>query len=253
MVASVPMQTIFGAGSLWAVNQSVSNPTPIRLGITQDISIDFSRSVKTLVGQNSLPFGAAPGVITTKGKVSHGQINGRQLNDLFFAGNASVAGSAIGQTLITDNEAQTAATNVTVTNTPFKEDLGVVYNSTGLPFINVAAGPTVGQYTVNGGGTYGFGSADSGVAVNISYAYTTTSAGTQTFTLSQQPMGSVNTFQAVMNTVYNSKQANIILNACIASKIGLATKLEDFMKPDFEFEAFADSSGTLGKIIVTQS
>ena len=253
MVASVPMQTIFGAGSLWAVNQSVSNPTPIRLGITQDISVDFSRSVKTLVGQNSLPFAAAPGVITTKGKVSHGQISGRQLNDLFFAGNASTAGGAVGQTLVTDNEQQTAAANVTISNTPFNEDLGVVYNSSGLPLTRMSVGSTNGQYTVNAGGTYGFYGTDVGVTVNISYAYNTTTAGTTTYTLSSQPMGSTNTFQAVMYTIFNSKQANIILNSCIASKIGLATKLEDFMKPDFEFEAFANTAGNLGSIVCTQS
>lgn len=253
MVATVPAQTIFGAGSMWAVNQSVNNPTPIRLGITQDMSIDFSRTVKTLVGQNSLPFAAAPGVITTKGKVSHGQMNGRQFNDLFFAGNASTAGGTVGQILVADNEAQTAATNVVISNTPFKQDLGVVYNSSGFPLTAVANGTTNGQYTVNAGGTYGFFGTDIGTAVNISYEYTNTTSGTSTFTLSQQPMGSVNTFQAVMYTIFNSKQFNVILNSCIASKIGLATKLEDFTKPDFEFEAFANSGGTLGSIVCTQS
>lgn len=253
MVASVPMQTIFGAGSMWTVNTSVSNPTPIRLGITQDMSVDFTRAIKTLVGQNSLPFAAAPGVITTKGKVMHGQISGRQLNDLMFAANASTAGSTTGQTLVADNEAQTVAANTIVTNaSTFKTDLGVVYSSSGLPFTTVAAAPTVGQYTSTNG-TYGFGSADVGTAVNISYAYTNTTAGTQTFTINQQPMGSTNQFQSVMLTQFNGKQANVILNACIASKVGLATKLEDWLKPDFEFEAFADGTGTLGKIVCTQS
>lgn len=51
---------------------------------------------------------------------------------------------------------------------------------------------------------------------------------------------------------YNGKTASLTLNSCIANKFSLSTLLEDFAKPDFEFEAVADGNGVLGVISVAE-
>ena len=238
-------QIVFGAGAMWGILNS-ANPTPKRFGVLQDVSLDFNASTKTLIGQNNLPFAVARGVITTKGKANFGQFNGGVINDLFFGQSASG-----GQIAAIDNESGTvpgsSAYTVTVANSAnFSLDLGVIYAATGLPLTRVASGPTAGQYSVSAG-VYTFAAADANAGVFISYMYTISGSG-QKFTIAQQAMGTTPTFKTVVSLPYNGQKASVTLNACIANKFSFATKTEDFAKPSFDFEAFADSGGNLGTV-----
>ena len=38
-------------------------------------------------------------------------------------------------------------------------------------------------------------------------------------------------------------QFSVTLNQCVASKVSFDTNIEDFAKPDFEFQAFANAAG----------
>ena len=38
-------------------------------------------------------------------------------------------------------------------------------------------------------------------------------------------------------------QFSVTLNQCVASKFSFDTNIEDFAKPDFEFQAFANAAG----------
>jgi hypothetical protein len=244
-------QLAFGSGSVWGIN-TASNPTPARFGVTQEMSVDFTAATKPIFGQNNLPFSVAKASLQTKGKITFGQFNGRVINELFFGGNSSA-----GQTLAVDSESGTIPTTpyqITVANAAtFQTDLGVVDVATGLPMTRVASSPATGQYSVNTStGVYTFASADTTKAVKISYTYTTASGG-QTYTINQQAMGTANTFKTVMSLPYNGQKATLTLNSCVSSKLSLATKLEDFTKPSFDFEAFADSNGTLGTISVAEA
>jgi hypothetical protein len=246
-------QLAFGSGSVWGIN-SISNPTPARFGVTQEMSVDFSAKTVPIFGQNNLPVSVAKASLQTKGKITFGQFNGRVINELFFG-----ATSASGQRLTIDSESGTIPTTpyqITVANAAtFSTDLGVVYASganLGLPLVRVASAPATGQYSVNTAtGVYTFAAADTTIAVKISYDYTSASAG-NTITIAQQAMGTANTFKTVMSLPYNGQKAQITLNACVSAKLSLATKLEDFVKPSFEFEAFADASGNLGTISVAE-
>ena len=242
-------QLAFGSGSVWGIN-TVANSTPARFGVTQDMSLDFTASTKSIFGQNNLPVSVAKAALTTKGKISFGQLNGRVINELFFG-----ATSATGQTLVIDSESATIPSTpyqTTVANgATFSVDLGVVGVVTGTPLTRVVSGPATGQYSVNTTtGIYTFAAADTTLVMKISYSYTTT--GGNTFTISQAAMGVATTFKTVMNLPYNSQKATITLNSCVSSKLSIATKLEDFTKPTFDFEAFADSSGNLGTISVAE-
>lgn len=244
-------QLVFGSGSVWGIN-SIANPTPARFGVTQEISVDFTATTKPIFGQNNLPFSVAKASLQTKGKIIFGQFCGRVINELFFGATASA-----GQSLAIDSEAGTipgTPYQITVANgATFQTDLGVVGVVSGLPLTRVASAPATGQYSLNTTtGVYTFAAADTTLAVRISYTYTTASGG-QSFAIAQQAMGVAATFKTVIAMLYNSQKATITLNACVSSKLSFATKLEDFTKPEFDFEAFADGSGNLGTIAVAEA
>ena len=101
----------------------------------------------------------------------------------------------------------------------------------------------VGQYSVNTStGAYTFASGDVGAGVLISYVYTLSSTGTQ-LNITNQLMGYAPTFQVLLATVYNNQQMNVLLYLAIASKLNIVTKQEDFIIPEFDFEALANSAG----------
>jgi hypothetical protein len=104
----------------------------------------------------------------------------------------------------------------------------------------------VGQYAVNEStGVYTFAAADEAAAVLISYTYSVANQG-QTIELAQSLMGVAPNFRIQLKTIYNGKDGFIMLNACVASKLSFATKIEDFTMSDLEFSAFADASGNIG-------
>jgi hypothetical protein len=137
----------------------------------------------------------------------------------------------------------------------FKTDLGVKYASTGLPFVNVASGPTVGQYSLNTTtGVYTFAAADEGQAVAISYTYTpTVNTAGETVTMTNPLIGTAPAFKSVVSQVFNGERITLTLNQCVASKFTFDTKLEDFNIPEFDFSCFVDASNTLGTISLGES
>lgn len=247
-------QYAFGSGALWGT-VSGTNPTPSRFGGLQEASIDFTANVKELYGQYQFPLTVARGTVKVAGKAKFGQIQGRLFNDLFFNGT-----SAVGQILVADNESDSipssVAYTITVTNsTTWTVDLGVKYQSTGLPFTRVASGPTVGQYSVSAG-VYTFAAADEGVAVWISYEYTQSTSG-QTITVSNQLLGVAPVFQPVLKQVYTnpagqSQQLVMSMAAATSSKLSFDTKLEDFTEPELDFSCFVNASNVLCTISVAE-
>ena len=78
----------------------------------------------------------------------------------------------------------------------------------------------------------------------MSYSYTDASNG-KVITVTNQLLGTSPQFLAVFTEVYRSKKMTIVLNACMSSKLTIATKLEDFTIPSFDFQAFADASDNI--------
>lgn len=236
------MQTAFGSGSLWGI-PSAANPTPSRMGALQDVGIEFTSTIKELYGSYQFPLAVGRGTGKIQGKAKYSQLHPRAFNDLYFGGSM-----ASGQTLVADNESGTIATGaVTVANgATFSADLGVVDATTGLPFVRVASAPAVGQYSgPSGSGVYTFNVTDNGKAVKISYAYTAASTG-QTMTMSNQLLGAASTFKSVYTAIQAGQRTTLTLNACMANKVSIDPKLEDFAENNFEFSAFADAAQNLG-------
>jgi hypothetical protein len=232
----------FGSGSFWGVD-SGANPTPGRFGELQDVGVDFSFNLKELYGQKSFPATVARGLgkIACKGKLARFQ--GRILNSLFFNNT-----KAAGQVSVAADEAGTVGTTpfqITVSNSAnFVDDLGVRNAATGIPLVCVAAGPTTGQYSVSAG-VYTFAAADTGIAMKIDYTYTVAATG-EKISIVNNATGLAPNFKGVFTQSYNSLRQTLVLNACVSSKLSIASKLEDFNMKDFDFAGMADSAENIG-------
>lgn len=241
----------FGTGTLWGVQNNITNPTPVKFGVLQGIDLSVEASAKPLFGQSQFPVAVGRGTGKITGKAKFAQISGLLLSQLFF-GNAT----AVGQVTTANAESGTIPTTpyqVTVANSAtFLTDLGVIYQATGLPLTRVASAPATGQYSVTAG-VYTFAAADTTLSVYISYQYTVAATG-QKIVIANGLIGTAPQFKIVLESLYGTGKANMTLNACVAEKLNLfSTKLEDFSIQELDFQAFADSSGNIGTFSMNEA
>jgi hypothetical protein len=140
---------------------------------------------------------------------------------------------------------------VTVANgATFKEDLGVTYGRHGRAAhsASVGAGDRPVQREQRDGrlhvrrGRHRLG------RCYIDYAYTVGGSGNTT-TINNLLSGSPLRRSSIsLPMKYNGKSMYLRLNACVSSKLTLATKIEDFMVPEFDFMAFADAANVIGTL-----
>jgi hypothetical protein len=242
------MQLAFGSGALWGerTDQTGSGIGPRQFGVLQDIQIDFDWTDKELYGQFQFPVAIARGQGKITGKAKFARILGLLYSDIFWGLVPST-----GQFGIQEYEADTVPPStpfaVTVANAAtYNDDLGVYYAGTGAAFNRVTTPAAAGQYSVNfATGVYSFSSADEGQPVLISYTYNITSSG-NTITITNQIAGTTPTFKATFYTTYAGKGTALRLNSCVASKLSLPTKIDDWTIEELDFSAYADASGTIG-------
>ena len=91
---------------------------------------------------------------------------------------------------------------------------------------------------------------DAGANLLFTYSYTTTSGNT--LSLNNLLMGSQPTFKLVLSEQYQGKTLTLSLNAVVSPKLSLAFKNEDFMIPEFDFQAAADAAGNIGNIWLSE-
>jgi len=301
----------FGSGVLYGIRNDISGQTPVRFGVLQDVSIEFSSDVKDLFGQNQFPVDSARGKAKIMGKAKQALLSPLLYNSIFFGQSLQA-----GQSLAAYNETATVGSVVTDTtnavtssgatlhfaSTPagvtvgasisdattsgvipagtyvlsktgttvvmsasvtaggvlsgdtinfgpiaasanasnFSQDLGVLYATTGQPFILVTGAPAIGEYTINSAGVYSFNASEAGVAVLLNYLYSSTSGSTL---VGGNPlMGNTPKFKAVFTMQYNGNTMVLTLFSCVAGKLSFPTKLDDYMIQDFDFQAHADAS-----------
>lgn len=75
---------------------------------------------------------------------------------------------------------------------------------------------------------------------------------TTTITINNQDLGTTPFFSVTMTQAFRGKSLTLTLNMCTSNKLGIATKLEDFTIPEFDFEAMADDSGVVGTLVVQE-
>jgi hypothetical protein len=245
------MQTEFGSGVLWAVpmidlaGNNVAVPTPVPFGAMQDVSVDFSFSVKELYGMYQFPIDVARGTAKVGGKSKVARFNAGLFNQIL--GENMTANE---MKVAFQESANVGANNFTVAAAAnFSLDLGVTY-SNGTPLARNSAAGAAGQYVVDAAnGKYTFHANDANTTVLVSYAYTANNANAtgRIFTINNQLLGLSCFFKLVLNQNRRAKHMTLILNRCISTKLSVATKLEDFTIPEMDFSAMADDSGVVGQ------
>ncbi len=236
---------VFGPGVVIVTRTDTATPVAVNVGYANEFSLDVSGSTKGLFGQKQFALAVARGTIKVTGKIKAATLSGLAWNCTFFGQSFAAGGDSYYM-----NEAHTVATTTQiVTNvTGGIIDLGVTYASSGLPLQRVASGAeATGKYSVNQTtGTYTFAVGDE-VALLFSYSNAQTVTGQQ-LQVTNQMLGTNPTFQLDYYTSLNQPTAKPFgarLFACVADKVSLATKLEDFMMPEIDFQVFANNSGNV--------
>ena len=236
----------FGSGVLFGTRTDIANATPVNFGLVQEVTIDETATIKELYGQFQHPVAIARGSVKTTGKAKAARVSGLALGSLFYGVTPTAGQIAMA---FAEAAAVPAASPFTVTPanaTTFLNDTGVIYAATGLPLTFVAPGstPTVGQYTTGTGGTYAFAAADTGKALLLNYTYTLANAGQQIY-VTNQLMGTTPTFGMRFYTTFQNQPIHVTYFNCTSNKFGFASKLEDFVMPEFDFSCFADAAGNV--------
>jgi hypothetical protein len=242
---STPL-AVFGPGVVIVTRTDLANAPACNVGYAQELTVDFAGTTKNLFGQNQYPLVSARGTVKVTGKVKAAVLSGITFNNIFF-GNSFTTG---GDTYYINEPHTPAGTPPVATMTHVTGgivDLGVTYQASGLPLQRVAAGSeTTGHYSVVATtGIYTFATGDT-TAMNFTYSnFASTGAGQQ-LNVTNQPIGYTPTFQLDYWVNLNQpgpKPFAVRLFACVASKLALAGKLEDFMMPEFDFDVFANNAG----------
>ena len=181
------------------------------------------------------------------GKAKMARVSGIAMSSLFF-GLPLVSGELL--TAFGEAHSIPGSTPFVVdasNSSTFVDDYGVVYAATGLPLVKVSAlGSQTGQYVESGSGIYNFSGGDGSDGVLLNYTYQSSLGTTQELAITNQLMGTTPTFQAQLYNTFQGVPFNVKLLSCVSSKLGLATKLDDFMVPELDFEVQANAAGIVG-------
>lgn len=223
----------FSTGFLAAV-PSGANPTPQPFAILEDVSIDISRDLKKLRGQNKHVVAVGEAGTDVTGKVGNASFFGSSM--AIILGSSAAAGSdvpIIGETATIP----TTPYQITVAQgATFKRNYGVLDLTTGKMMARGATATGTGVYAVNEGtGQYTFAAADAGHKVSFVYTYTAASVG-QTVAVTNSVMSIAS---GVMLAAYGPKVGTSALGFVGYNvhfpKLGFNLKVDDFAKQSAEF------------------
>jgi hypothetical protein len=246
----------FGAGFIYTApvfgsGNPPASPTPVPIGVVQNLKFTISGDIKELFGSNQYPIDTAVGKRTIKGSFEFGQITNNVLSQLFFADPVTVG--------VVATISQTAPIpgtpfQVTVTNSAnFNTDYGVINAATGVSLVKLPTGtPTTGQYTVTAG-VYLFAAADTGNSVTITYSWTDAAAGT-TMVAGNHQMGWGPIIALDVVFPYDAPTPGgmgFLFPNVRLGKIDVTTKLDDYSMFATDFEAFAGVGTALGSPFTT--
>lgn len=242
-------QYVFGTGQLFAM--PVGGGAPLRFGALQDVSVDFNGDIKQLFGQYQFALDVARGKTKIEWKASTGNIDATAFNQIFF-GDTVTTGDQLKQVIGETGTVPAMATyTITVANgANFSMDLGVYLVSTGAPLKQVPSAPATGQYSVSAAGVYTFNVAQASAAVLIDYLWEDSASG-GSLDIGNSLMGTTPKFQLVLSQIYNSQQFTLILYSCVAEKLSLPLKQDDYLISELSGQAFADTANRVARITTT--
>jgi hypothetical protein len=242
---------VFGTGALIATPQydasgnALVNPSPVEFGTLQEVGIDVSFDTKQLYGSLQFPVAAGRGKGKVTGKAKAARLNGMLLNSVVFG---QTMNFGVVNDVYDTTGAAIPATPYQITPTvpgsgTWTRDLGVK-DANGIAYIRVASAPATGQYSVSAG-VYTFAAADTGKTVYISYQYTAASTTAPKIDVMNLPMGYAPSFSIDFYMPYQGKQLVITAGNVVSNKLSMATKQDDFMVPEIDFDVYADANNKI--------
>ena len=243
------MQFVFGSGQLFAQPEGFDNgaTSPVQVGALRGVSVEMGFNPKALHGGGHWPLAIGRGTGKVPCKAEFAQFTADGFNALFFGGPVPTTGStraAVDEVQVISGNA-VAATHAGT----FALDLGVTSElPSGALFTRVPSAPAAQEYTCNETtGAYGFAPGSDGNAVRLNYLYADAANGRQ-ITIANRNIGHTPRFSAVLTETFNGKSMTLTLPHCVASRLGMSSKANDFMVPSFSFGAAADDSGLVGTL-----
>lgn len=240
-------------------NVNIANLTgvgPTRYPVLQEVSLEFKGDSKGLYGQDIFALDLFDGKVKVSGKGKMVVPPPSMLGALYFGANPTA-----GVNRPVQNEPHAIAATVNCAQVKATVDLGVINSSTGEYMEPVTVGPpNEGQYLFtpyNATGpvdaSYAFNAADieAGVTVYLNYLWPDSTHG-ETLAIMNQPMGSRPQQQMLLFNNYKGKLYAVTLNRVLLGGFSVPTKQEDHWLSDFDFEACADLTNTLGYIEADQ-
>ena len=247
---------MFGSGVALAAPQPSSgnpapNPTPLALGVLQNIKLTLGADIKSLYGIDQWAVDTAIGKRSIKGSFEFAQISNLLMSQLFF-GDATTAGNVVTTTYPGEAHTVPASVAYTVTVTNAADiplvDYGVTYANTGIALVDVGSGGSLtaaGQYKVNlSTGVYTFDAADASASILINYSWTPASPAGTTLSVATHPMGWGPLIALNLVFPYEGGGLGFYLPNVRLGKIDIATKLEDYTMYTTDYEGFAGPNGT---------
>ncbi len=244
----------FGSGIALAAPQTGSgnpapDPTPLGIGVLQNIKMTLGADIKSLCGIGQWAVDTAIGKRTIKGSFEFAQISNLLMSQLFFCDGTTPG--TVDTTTYPGEAHQVPASStytITVTNAALTPliDYGVTYADTGIALMNIggASLTAAGQYKVNlSTGVYTFDSADASANVLINYSWTPASGGT-TLSAQSHPMGYGPLLALNLVFPYEGGGIGFYLPNVRLGKLDVATKLEDYTMYTADYEGFAGPNGT---------
>jgi len=223
----------FSTGFLAAIPAG-TNPTPIPFAILQDVSIDITRDLKKLRGQNKHVIAVGEAGVDVTGKVGNASFFGSAM--AMMLGGSAVAGSEV------PNIGETATIPatpyiVTVANgATMKKNYGVLDLTTGKMMTRGATATGTGVYSVNEvTGAYTFASADQGHKVSFVYTNTAAAIGTTTAVVNSVMSLATGVQLAAFGPKVGTAALGFIGYNVHFPKLGLSMKVEDFASQSADF------------------
>lgn len=222
------------------IKRTAANPTPRRIAIIQDVSIEIKRDIKELFGENKYAEDAASGNESISGKYKSGELDPGWMMEEFMT-SARTTGSII---LVKREVGTVASGTVTVDGAAnFREDYGVVDPLTDRPLRRVSGSPAEGEYSVNETtGVYTFNAAANGD--DFLFTYLTDSTAGETYTVNNTLAGdSVFCSLLLYKTSRTGKPFGLRLANATFESASFGFKLNEHAMPEGSFKGFAGDDG----------
>jgi hypothetical protein len=248
---------IFGSGTVIAKRTDLTNQPPILFGTLQDITLDFSRKIESLVGQYMSPVAFAGGELEITGKAKYARFQAAAFNNAFF-GQTQNANAGL-EMAITEAVIPVTTSFTVINHSTFVEDLGLFYAggaNNGQQLTPVPLSPAVGQYIPGAAGTgsYTVATGDETTPMLVYYSYGVSTENE--LVLTNQLMGPVPNFELYIKESFTyfgaAKSLVVKLNACVSQKLALAFTNTKFAIPELDIMAGADASNNIGFISMTE-